>query len=82
MPNKSPIYVWAFLAFATLASWGIGARDPLHALPLLVVMIAVIKCRLVIRYFMDVRHAPAWLRYSCDAWLLLNLAMATSAYWA
>jgi hypothetical protein len=80
----SLIYTWAVLALATIASWwlGHGPHDQGQALvPLVVVTIAVFKCRVVIRNYMDVKRAPAWLQLSCDAWLLLNLAMASSLYW-
>jgi hypothetical protein len=82
------LYAWSFLVLATIASWWLGGeghdtRDQFHALmPLVVLIIAVIKCRVVIRSYMEVKHAPAWLQLSCDAWLLLNLAMASSLYWA
>ena len=83
--GTSLIYTWSFLALATLASWwlGHGASEQGHALvPLVVLIIAVIKCRVVIRNYMEVKRAPAWLQLSCDGWLLLNLAMASSLYWA
>jgi hypothetical protein len=32
---------------------------------------AFIKARLIIGYFMEVRTAPAWLRVSTDAWLVV-----------
>jgi cytochrome c oxidase subunit IV len=82
--GKPLIYTWLFLAVATIASWwlGHGAHEQLRALvPVAVLTIAVVKCRVVIRTYMDVKRAPSWLQLSCDAWLILNLAMASSLYW-
>jgi hypothetical protein len=43
-----------------------------------VVVLAAIKGRLIIRYFMDVRHAPRWLQHATDAWLaILWIALLT-----
>jgi hypothetical protein len=69
-------YTWLALSFATLMSWLLGAK-----LPLLVLAIAIIKCRIVIRSYMEVRLAPSWLQRTCDAWLALNFAMGSSYYW-
>ena len=68
-------YVWAFLTLITIASWWIG-RDTgvaYHinaAITVSVLLIAFIKSRLVIRYFMEVRFAPSWLQWTCDGWRL------------
>ena len=34
-----------------------------------VVVLGFIKGRLIIRYFMEVRTAPRWLKLTTDAWL-------------
>ena len=44
-------------------------------------IVAMIKCRLVIRHYMEVRFARSWLKWTCDVWLLLNLGMVFSFYW-
>ncbi|HMI91508.1 MAG TPA: hypothetical protein VK509_09110 [Polyangiales bacterium] len=73
---RSPAtFAWAFLVLATLVS------SRLAAAPVLVLLIAVTKCRVVMRSYMEVRFAPAWLQLTCDAWLALNFAMASSSYW-
>ena len=69
-------YIWIVLAVATLMSWWLGAK-----IPLLVLAIAIIKCRVVMRSYMEVRLAPSWLQRTCDAWLALNFAMGSGYYW-
>jgi hypothetical protein len=46
-----------------------------------VVLFAAIKSRLVIRHFMDVRFAPAWLLWTCDGWLAFVIAMVFAFYY-
>lgn len=69
-------YIWIVLAAATLMSWWLGVK-----IPLLVLAIAIIKCRVVMRSYMEVRLAPSWLQRTCDAWLALNFAMGSGYYW-
>ena len=78
---------WGALIVITLfASWLAaqsshdGALEPNAAVSLGVMAIAAIKVRLIFREFMDVRNAPARLRYLTDAWLGLFIAAAVAAY--
>jgi hypothetical protein len=79
--------VWAFLVAVTLVSWWVAAEgDPrsLHAskpITTVVVLIALVKVRLVIRSFMEVRTAPLWLRGICDAWLATTLTLLLTLTW-
>lgn len=41
---------------------------------------AVVKGRLVIQYFMEVRTSPRWLRLFTDIWLLAFWAAALTIY--
>ncbi len=68
-------YVWAFLVSITVASWWLsqyrGAEYQVNAgVTAGVLVIAFIKVRFVIWHFMEVKSAPAWLRRTCDGWLL------------
>ena len=36
-----------------------------------VVLLGFIKGRMIIRYFMEVRTAPRWLKVATDAWLIV-----------
>jgi Prokaryotic Cytochrome C oxidase subunit IV len=76
-PTRRITYVWAILSVITVvASWlgrsshVDGRFTPSTTVTLLVLAIALVKCRLVIRTFMEVRTAPAWLRHSTDLWLV------------
>jgi cytochrome c oxidase subunit IV len=73
-------YVWAVLTLITIASWWIGRGSgvPYHidgVITASVLLLAFVKSRLVIRYFMEVRFAPAWLQWTCDGWLIFLFLM-------
>lgn len=78
--------IWLLLAAITAVSWwagarGIGAADGADAqVTLGVVLMACLKCRFVMREYMEVRIAPRWLRLSCDAWLIALLVTILSFY--
>jgi hypothetical protein len=84
---RNPLtYVWAFLTAITVASWwigrGNGAEFQINApVTIGVLLIALIKSRCVIRYFMEVRAAPLWLRRVCDGWLIAVFGALFSAYY-
>lgn len=68
---------WLVLVAITAGSWwlapghsgpAIGPSVPVTAL---VLVLALVKCRMIIRVFMEVRVAPRWLRLSTDAWLVI-----------
>ena len=44
------------------------------------ILIALVKVRIIFREFMEVRHAPAWLRRLTDAWVLLVGAALLGSY--
>jgi Prokaryotic Cytochrome C oxidase subunit IV len=72
--DRRLLICWAVLVALTLASfesaWGLGwARDPVVAIAI-VIGAALIKVRLVILDFMEVRHAPFALRLALEAWVL------------
>lgn len=82
---RGPLFhTWLFLLSATVLSALVGLENESGRawVALLVLLIALVKCRLVIRTFMEVRHAPRWLQNSCDGWLLFNAVMLSSYYWA
>ncbi|CAJ1498205.1 cytochrome C oxidase subunit IV family protein [[Mycobacterium] burgundiense] len=68
---------WIALCLITIGSWWLAPAhfkntvDPSVPITALVLLLTFIKSRLVMRYFMEVRTAPQWLRRSCDAWLVL-----------
>ncbi len=67
---------WAALSAITVLSWWLapghsGANVAVASVPitLVVILLGFIKGRLIIRYFMEVRTAPRWLKVATDAWL-------------
>ena|ERR1700758_3335796 len=78
--------VWLALSAITLISWWIGSQhshDPFRlnvVVTLSVLLIAVIKVRIIIREFMEVRHAPNLLRRLTDAWLVLLFIALIAIY--
>lgn len=68
--------VWLILSAITIATWWLG---PAHAhgvlsasvsITIAVLAMALIKARLIIQHFMEVRTAPRWLRVGTDTWLI------------
>jgi Prokaryotic Cytochrome C oxidase subunit IV len=80
------IYIWLFLSIITVFAWWMGSghgANSYHAnaaVSAVVVLLALVKTRLVIRNYMEVRLAPAWLQLTCDAWLLYLLVLITCFY--
>jgi hypothetical protein len=75
--------VWALLSIITIASWWMGSGSDGQAYGLItagVLLFALIKSRLVIRYFMEVRFAPRWLRLTCDLWLIVVFGAVFALY--
>ncbi|MFC7672567.1 cytochrome C oxidase subunit IV family protein [Mycolicibacterium sp. GCM10028919] len=68
---------WVVLSLITIASWWLA---PGHAsgvaaasvpITVTVIVLGVVKSRVIMRYFMEVRTAPAWLKVATDAWLAI-----------
>lgn len=47
---------------------------------MLVLALAAVKCRLIIRTFMEVRGAPRWLQWATDGWLVTLIATVLVLY--
>jgi hypothetical protein len=78
-------YVWLLLSALTIASWGLAvARDDgLRArLPVTlgVIALAMVKGRMIMQQFMEVRTAPQWLRRFTDIWLVTMWAALLAIY--
>lgn len=63
--------VWAVLAAATLAAFADGDRAAGTLATLVLLALAALKAALVISVYMEVRHAPNWLRLVCGTWLVV-----------
>ena len=68
------------LSSVTVLSWYLGTNGGAHPLTpsltisALVLFIALLKVCLIMRDFMDIGTAPAWVRRSTAAWLVLFFA--------
>jgi hypothetical protein len=80
------VIAWSVLSAITLLAWWIGAHhgkgslQPDPVVGLSAMAITVIKVRVIIREFMDVRHAPVQLKYVTDAWLIVFITAMVIAY--
>ena len=82
---RNPLcYVWAILSAITVASWWLsqgGAEFKISpVVTVTVLLIAGFKVQLVVRYFMEVKTAPTWLKYTMNAWLLILLLLLFGFY--
>ena len=72
--------VLALLVFVTVLSWYLGTGGGGHpmtpnlAISAGVLFIALLKARMIMREFMEVGLAPAWVRRTSDTWLVLFFA--------
>lgn len=78
--------VWLGLSAITLVSWWIGSQRSHDAfkvnavVTLSVFLIGAIKVHVIMREFMEVRHAPALLRRLTIGWLALLFITLTAIY--
>jgi hypothetical protein len=74
---RTTTYVWLILSAITVITWwlapGHSGGHAVASVPITVaaVLLAFVKGRMIIRYFMEVRTAPRWLKITTDAWLLV-----------
>jgi hypothetical protein len=78
--------VWLVLSAITVISWWLA---PSHSggqavasvpITIAVVLLGFVKGRMIIRYFMEVRTAPPWLKITTDAWLIVLWATILAVY--
>ena len=72
-PQESVTRVWLLLLAITLGSWALGSNllgERGGQLALVAILaLSLVKAQLVILHFMEVRHAPGWIRHLCNVWL-------------
>jgi hypothetical protein len=79
--------VWALLTTVAIASSLIavdgGASHQINTtVTTVVLLIAAFKAHVVIRYFMEVRRAPVWLKATTTGWVLGLFALLFGFYFA
>jgi heme/copper-type cytochrome/quinol oxidase subunit 4 len=79
---KPVSFVWAALMLATCATTWLLSKNSVTPEVATggIVLIAAVKVRLVIRYFMEVRRAPLALQFVCYGWLLAVTALIVTVY--
>jgi Prokaryotic Cytochrome C oxidase subunit IV len=81
--GRTTTYVWLILSAITVISWWLApGGQAVASLPITVavVLLGFVKGRMIIRYFMEVRTAPRWLKISTDAWLIVLWAAILGIY--
>ncbi|WP_405137780.1 cytochrome C oxidase subunit IV family protein [Nocardia sp. NBC_01388] len=69
--------VWIALMAITIVWWQLTPEDHGSAtasgkvLVSAIAALGMIKSRLIIRYFMEIRTAPRWLRFTTDGWIVV-----------
>jgi hypothetical protein len=86
--GKRLTVVWLGLSAITLAQLGVGSaggRDalaPSAAIAAGAVLIALLKVRIIVREFMEVRHAPVLLCRLTDLWIVSTGVILLGCYFA
>jgi len=76
--EKRLMVVWFALSAITIAQLGVGSFDghealrPNAAITSSAIVIALVKVRIIIREFMEVRHAPVLLCRLTDLWVVFT----------
>src|SRR4249920_1789395 len=84
--NRAITLAWIALCAITIGSWWLSpAHSSLGAIASVPITVAVVilgfvKCRLIIRYFMEVGAAPRWLRLATDGWLVVLWGSVLAIY--
>jgi hypothetical protein len=78
---------WLVLSAITLLSLALMPPDAHAALPnatltISVIVVSLVKVRLVLREFMEVRHTPALLKGLTDLWVVVTGVALVGAYFA
>jgi hypothetical protein len=72
---------WIVLTLATLLSWWLDVAVNGAWIGTAVLLIAFFKARMVLMIFMEVKGAPAALRWCCEAWVIVACMAVISTYW-
>ena len=85
--NKRLALVWLVLTAMTLAYIWLdhsadddGVYRASTVVTVAAIVIALVKVRIIFREFMEVRHAPGWLRRLTDGWVVLMAAFLLGSY--
>ena len=74
-PVRSVTWAWIVLMIITIGSWSLApahsSTTVVASIPITALVLALtwVKSRIVFQHFMEVNHAPPWIKYSTDGWL-------------
>ena len=80
------LWAWVVLVLITVGSWWLA---PAHftettqastTVTALVLVMMYVKCRIVVRSFMEVNHAPRWLKIAMESWLAVLVITVFAIY--
>lgn len=83
---RAMMWVWVGLTAITIGSWWLAPAhftdtvEPSTPVTALVLTLTLIKSRLIIQYFMEVRTAPRWLKRATDVWLAAVFLIVFAIY--
>jgi Prokaryotic Cytochrome C oxidase subunit IV len=86
MSDRVVTQTWLLLVAITIGAWWLAPAqyaDTLNAsvpITALVLALTLIKSRLIIRQFMEVRTAPRWLKLATDGWLVVLFGAIFAVY--
>ncbi len=80
--DRRLLVVWIGLSAVTLAQLSVGSASasPSAAIGATAIGVALVKVRLILREFMEVRHAPVWLGRVTDLWLAVTAVVLLGAW--
>jgi hypothetical protein len=81
--SKVAVMIWLFLVVASISIGWLADHHGVFAqwtVPI-VVLIAAIKARAIILYFMEVKHAPWKLRLIFEVWVVVCACLIVCFWW-
>jgi hypothetical protein len=75
--------IWALLVAATVVSWALGHGLGTEGTPLAgaaILVVTFIKVRFVMLDFMELRHAPVWMRITAQSWMVLVCGLLVTLF--
>ncbi|OBG85984.1 prokaryotic cytochrome C oxidase subunit IV family protein [Mycobacterium sp. NS-7484] len=86
MTERAVTQTWLVLVAITVGSWWLAPAQYSATLAasvpitVLVLALTLVKARLIIRQFMEVRTAPRWLKLATDGWLVVLFGAVLTIY--